>query len=103
MEAAFVDWLAETATSPTLAPDERRRRLREWESQAPYGRNAHPREEHLLPLHVAQGCTGFRPGEIIFDDWPVGGMSLACVAFWSGEGGEREDGAAATAADVCAS
>lgn len=112
MEAAFVDWLEETATSPTLAPDERRRRLREWETQAPYGRNAHPREEHLLPLHVAQGCTGFQPGEVIFDDWPVGGMSLACVAFWAGAGaGGREGGAAAAAtttaaaaaADVCAS
>lgn len=101
MEAAFVDWLKETATSPTLAPEERRRRLREWEARAPHGRNAHPREEHLLPLFVAQGCTGFRPGEVIFEDWPVGGMSLACVGFWS-EGRQGEGGEAA-ADGVCAS
>ncbi|CAM9761507.1 unnamed protein product [Pylaiella littoralis] len=82
-EKAFVDWLKETAASSTVTPDERRRRLREWETDAPHSRNAHPREEHLLPLHVAAGCAGFQRGEVIFDDFAMGGMSLACVGFWS--------------------
>ncbi len=89
-----MDWLKETATSPALSAEERRRRLREWDTEAPYGRLAHPREEHLLPLHVAQGCSGFRPGKMIFDDWVMGAMSLACVGFWS-EGSGGGDGAAA--------
>ncbi|CAN0011320.1 unnamed protein product [Ectocarpus sp. 12 AP-2014] len=88
-EEAFVDWLKETAASPAVTPEERQRRLREWERDAPHGRNAHPREEHLLPLHVAAGCTGFQPGSIIFDDFAMGHMSLACVGFWPG-GGEGE-------------
>lgn len=98
-EAAFVDWLKETATSPTLTPEERRRRLAAWEAEAPHGRRAHPREEHLLPLHVAQGCNGFRPGKMIFEDWVMGIMSLACVGFWpEGARADGGDGAAAGAA-----
>jgi aromatic ring-opening dioxygenase catalytic subunit (LigB family) len=50
----FDDWLVETAT---LAPAERDRRLAAW-SQAPAARQAHPREEHLIPLMVIAGAAG---------------------------------------------
>lgn len=109
-EEAFVSWLKETATSPTITPEERRRRLKEWERHAPYGRNAHPREEHLLPMHVAAGCVGFLPGELIFDDFAMGNMSLACVGFWpagGGDGGKEEaggsgsDGGGGGSAEAC--
>lgn len=42
-----------------------------WQ-QAPYARFAHPREEHLLPLHVVAGAAHCRPGSVIFDDTVLG-------------------------------
>lgn len=55
MNAAFEKWLSETCSNRELSETERERRLVEWES-APGARYCHPREEHLLPLHV---CYGF--------------------------------------------
>lgn len=72
---AFQDWLVETCTSPALTQAEREVRLREWE-RAPHARYAHPREEHLLPLHVCQALAN-RPGEVVFDDRIVGKRSVA--------------------------
>lgn len=54
---AFEDWLAETCSSVELGEAERERRLVDWE-QAPHARYCHPREEHLLPLHVCYGMAG---------------------------------------------
>jgi 4,5-DOPA dioxygenase extradiol len=62
---AFQDWLIETCVGP-LSQSERERRLIEWE-QAPSARYCHPREEHLLPLHVCLGMAG-RPAAVAFDD-----------------------------------
>ena len=62
---AFQDWLIETCTGP-LSEAERERRLIDWE-RAPSARTCHPREEHLLPLHVCAGMMG-RPAELVFDD-----------------------------------
>ena len=53
---AFEDWLLETCTSKHLTEREREQRLLHWE-QAPHGRYCHPREEHLLPLHVCYGLA----------------------------------------------
>ena len=50
----FEGWLLETCSSPVISEDERTRRLIAWES-APSARYCHPREEHLLPLHVCYG------------------------------------------------
>ncbi|MGE0187811.1 MAG: class III extradiol ring-cleavage dioxygenase [Steroidobacteraceae bacterium] len=52
---SFESWLLETCSSQQLTEAERTTRLVEWES-APFARYCHPREEHLLPLHV---CYGF--------------------------------------------
>ena len=71
---AFQDWLIETCTTP-LSPDEREQRLLEWE-KAPAARYCHPREEHLLPLHVCQGMAG-SPGKVIFDDTILGKRGVA--------------------------
>jgi len=51
---AFDAWLRRTAT---LAPDERDLGLTQW-ALAPAARQAHPREEHLLPLMVVAGAAG---------------------------------------------
>lgn len=53
--AAFDAWLAETVLLPA---DARNERLASWDSLAPRAREAHPREEHLLPLMVAAGAAG---------------------------------------------
>ena len=54
---AFESWLVDTCTSPEIDETTRTRRLIDWE-QAPAARYCHPREEHLLPLHVCYGVAG---------------------------------------------
>jgi len=71
---AFQDWLIETCTGP-LSQSEREQRLTEWE-RAPSARYCHPREEHLLPLHVCFGMAG-TPAELVFDDRILGKRSVA--------------------------
>ncbi len=70
---AFQNWLIETCTG-NLSQAERERRLIEWE-QAPAARYCHPREEHLLPLHVCQALAD-APAEVIFDDQILGKRSV---------------------------
>jgi len=71
---AFQNWLLETCIGP-IAQSEREKRLIEWE-KAPYARYCHPREEHLLPLHVCLGMAD-KPAKIIFDDQILGKRGLA--------------------------
>jgi aromatic ring-opening dioxygenase catalytic subunit (LigB family) len=73
---AFQDWLVETCTRP-LSQAEREQRLIEWE-QAPSARYCHPREEHLLPLHVCLGLAG-RPAKVIFGDEILGKRGVALL------------------------
>lgn len=54
---AFQTWLVQTCGSSSLSPAERWERLASWE-KAPHARYCHPREEHLLPLHVCYGAAG---------------------------------------------
>jgi aromatic ring-opening dioxygenase catalytic subunit (LigB family) len=61
----FDRWLSETVGDPD--PRDRWERLVEW-SRAPAARNAHPREEHLLPLMVAAGAAADEPGARVFSD-----------------------------------
>lgn len=60
--ATFDRWLQETVTA---TPAERNQRLKQW-VEAPAGRQAHPREEHLLPLMVVAGAAGNERGQIGF-------------------------------------
>jgi aromatic ring-opening dioxygenase catalytic subunit (LigB family) len=53
---AFEAWLKEVCTHTGVSEAERRERLQTW-SQAPGARTCHPREEHLLPLHVCYGLA----------------------------------------------
>jgi 4,5-DOPA dioxygenase extradiol len=53
---AFEQWLIETCSSTEIDEKERAMRLLNWE-QAPFARYCHPREEHLLPLHVCYGVA----------------------------------------------
>jgi 4,5-DOPA dioxygenase extradiol len=56
MNAAFEQWLIDTCSDTRLSEEDRRLRLENWE-QAPFARYCHPREEHLLPLHVCYGIA----------------------------------------------
>jgi 4,5-DOPA dioxygenase extradiol len=71
---AFQDWLIETCTGP-MPQSEREGRLIAWE-QAPSARYCHPREEHLLPVHVCLGMAD-KPAKLVFDDKILGKRSVA--------------------------
>ena len=75
LNASFEQWLVETCTSPGLDEAERRRRLVDWAS-APGARYCHPREEHLLPLHVCYGAAG-RPAEKTIEFEAIGKKASA--------------------------
>jgi aromatic ring-opening dioxygenase catalytic subunit (LigB family) len=63
---AFDAWLTEVVTAP-----DRDARLVEW-AKAPSAREAHPREEHLIPLLVAAGAAGADAGRRVFTDIVMG-------------------------------
>ena len=71
---AFQDWLIESMAG-SLPTEQQEQRLKEW-SKAPNARYAHPREEHLLPLHVCLGMADGAPGNLIFDDTILGKRSV---------------------------
>lgn len=75
---AFQHWLIETCTAGGLTPDQRERRLADWEN-APHARYCHPREEHLLPLHVCFGMAQTQ-AQLVFDDQVLG--KRACALLW---------------------
>ena len=56
LNRAFEQWLHESLTNAALEEPERAQRLAKWHS-APGARFCHPREEHLLPLHVCYGLA----------------------------------------------
>jgi aromatic ring-opening dioxygenase catalytic subunit (LigB family) len=70
----FDDWLEETLTK--APPDQRVAAMTAW-AKAPAARNAHPREEHLLPLHVAVGAAGADPGRRTLKDVVMGAVESA--------------------------
>ncbi len=53
---AFENWLREVMTNRLWSESERERQLTNW-FDAPGARYCHPREEHLLPLHVCYGVA----------------------------------------------
>jgi 4,5-DOPA dioxygenase extradiol len=70
---AFQNWLIKVCTGP-LSQSDRERQLIEWE-RAPGARYCHPREEHLLPLHICMAMAD-NSATIVFDDYILGKRSL---------------------------
>lgn len=68
VSAAFDAWLREAATA---APAARDARLADW-ARAPMARQAHPREEHLIPLMVVAGAGGNDTGRVAFEGSMLG-------------------------------
>ena len=77
---AFDAWLQMVLALP---PAERSAALLHWD-QAPYARNAHPREEHLLPLMVALGAAENEAASCVYHEEAFFG-SLAVSSFRFGE------------------
>lgn len=57
----FVSKLTEVLTKAETG--ERREALANWEKVLPFARQNHPREEHLIPLHVIVGAAGSSRGQ----------------------------------------
>ena len=71
---AFQDWLISQCCTE-MALKERLDNMIDWQ-QAPHARYCHPREEHLLPLHICIGLAG-KKGRLVFDDYIVGKHAVA--------------------------
>ncbi len=71
---AFQNWLIDVCAG-SISQSEREQRLAEWE-KAPSARYCHPREEHLLPLHVCAGMAD-KSAKVIFDDHILGKRAVA--------------------------
>ena len=81
--AAFDDWLQRALAPANFA--ERARALASWES-APAARQAHPREEHLLPLMVAVGAAENDVATLVYhEDNFFGGISVSNFQFGAGQ------------------
>lgn len=70
----FDRWLSDAATRPD--PEERDQMLAQW-SAAPGARDANPREEHLIPLHVVAGAALADKGVKTLEDQVLGAVESA--------------------------
>ncbi len=60
----FENWLIDVMTNSRISETEREKKLENW-FDAPGARYCHPREEHLLPLHVCSGIAGGPADKVI--------------------------------------
>jgi aromatic ring-opening dioxygenase catalytic subunit (LigB family) len=72
---AFEAYLADAVTDPA----QREQQLLHWE-QAPFARQVHPHEDHLMPLLVVAGAADGDPGERLFVE-NVMGVAMASYKF----------------------
>ena len=70
----FDRWLTDAATRADAG--ERNAMLAAWD-KAPGARNANPREEHLIPLHVVAGAAGDDRGFKTLEDYVMGAVESA--------------------------
>lgn len=70
----FQEWLIDVCTGD-YSSSEREEKLTAW-TDAPHARYCHPREEHLLPLHVCLGMSG-QKARLVFDDHILGKRAIA--------------------------
>ncbi|MBK7256521.1 MAG: dioxygenase [Ignavibacteriae bacterium] len=74
---AFQNWVVQTCNSAAMTTEQRASALVHWED-APSARYCHPREEHLLPLHVCAGAAS-GPAHIAFDDRILGKRAIGLL------------------------
>jgi len=75
----FQEWLVDVCTNKTLSDQQRRNKLTNWQN-APFASYCHPREEHLIPLHVCAGLSDSN-ATLIFDDTVLG--KRTCGFLWT--------------------
>lgn len=73
--ADFQKWLDQTLATP-----DRSQALIEWQKVSG-ARMAHPREEHLLPLHVVAAAAEGEAATKLHQSWEMGSLSLAAWRF----------------------
>ena len=73
----FDDWLVDVFTGDKLKNIEREKKMIEW-TKAPSARISHPREEHLIPLHVCYGVK-YEKADLVFNDSII---DKKCSAFF---------------------
>ncbi len=71
----FERWLINTCTNNDIPENIREQNLEQW-SNAPFARYCHPREEHLLPLHVCYGISR-SAAKLVFDGQVIGKKASA--------------------------
>ena len=78
----FNSWLSKICTDSSIPPSTVEKGLVEW-NKAPQAKFCHPREEHLIPLHVCYGIAMEKSphGELIFDKTVLGQKCLGLL--WS--------------------
>jgi aromatic ring-opening dioxygenase catalytic subunit (LigB family) len=75
----FDDWLQKTLVESDA--DTRAARLLDWNS-APAARQAHPREDHLIPLMVAVGAAGSEKAAAVYhEESLLGGVTASSFRF----------------------
>jgi 4,5-DOPA dioxygenase extradiol len=73
---AFDDWVADKVEQGDEAA------LANYRSEAPHAREAHPTDEHFLPLHVAYGAAGpGARGKALHRSFTSGNLSMAAYSF----------------------
>jgi aromatic ring-opening dioxygenase catalytic subunit (LigB family) len=72
---AFEKWLIDTCTNVNISTKKRESKLIDW-IDAPFARYCHPREEHLLPLHVCVGLSN-TPAKLVFNGKVAGKKASA--------------------------
>ena len=70
----FDHWLTDAVTQDD--PTRRDAMLANW-AEAPGARDANPREEHLIPLHVVAGAAGADRGTKTLEDHVMGAVESA--------------------------
>lgn len=75
----FDDWLQRTLVHST--PQARTQHLLDW-ANAPAARQAHPSEDHLMPLMVAVGAAEREPGALVYhEEGLFGGITASSFRF----------------------
>lgn len=72
----FESWVEDVLT---MGEDERNVKLKNWE-QSKYGRKAHPREEHWIPVGVASGASNGK-GHRLYTNVAIPNFSLSFYEF----------------------
>lgn len=80
--SAFDGWLQQTLIDGAIA--KREGRLMQWD-QAPAARQAHPQEDHLVPLMAALGAAQDEPATLVYHESDLfGGVTASSFRFGAG-------------------